>query len=328
MKILTVGPDMSDYVMGTYHHEWAKVLTDMKCVNKYKQPFQLLRSRPDLIILEHSFQIEVKNNKFNRLARRVPLKIRTLFCIIFGFLNLRFFLLKIVTKKAKTIMLSRNDYKEFDEKKEIADFFNVDVTVTHTKKALMEFKRREMKALWIPFSVSCSFSQDWALPNQRGRKFLVGLRGSVVRADLYPERRQRIEFSKALSFLETSKSVSISIWGDNEPEDYLPKNEYIEWLQTIEIFAFNPSANGTVGPKYFEAIACGCVVIAPEEEYEGLLKPYVHYLPCKTDFSDLQLVLDSYLSDPTIKRELLENSRKLLKHHFIEKQVERILASS
>jgi hypothetical protein len=43
-----------------------------------------------------------------------------------------------------------------------------------------------------------------------------------------------------------------------------------------------------ISPRIFEAIGCGCCLILFEGKYSEILKPWVHYLPLKKDFSNIE----------------------------------------
>jgi hypothetical protein len=46
-----------------------------------------------------------------------------------------------------------------------------------------------------------------------------------------------------------------------------------------------------ISPRIFEAIGCGTLLILFEGEYSGILRPNLHYVPLKKDFSNLKSVI-------------------------------------
>ncbi len=55
-----------------------------------------------------------------------------------------------------------------------------------------------------------------------------------------------------------------------------------------------------VSPKIFEAIACRTALVLFEGEYSGVVKPNVHYIPLKKDFSNVDEVLKKLQDDAFI----------------------------
>ena len=50
-----------------------------------------------------------------------------------------------------------------------------------------------------------------------------------------------------------------------------------------------------ISPRHMEACLTRTVQVLVEGNYSGILKPYIHYLPIKRDFSDLESVLSAAL---------------------------------
>jgi len=62
----------------------------------------------------------------------------------------------------------------------------------------------------------------------------------------------------------------------------------------------------TMSPRVFEAAAVRSCQILFEGRYSGILKPMVHYIPLKKDFSNFEEVMRMY-RDESLRRELTEN---------------------
>jgi hypothetical protein len=62
----------------------------------------------------------------------------------------------------------------------------------------------------------------------------------------------------------------------------------------------------TLSPRVFEAAAVRACQILYEGRYSGILKPMVHYIPLRKDFSNIEEVIGLY-RDEGVRRELTEN---------------------
>ncbi|HEU4684002.1 MAG TPA: hypothetical protein VFS39_05830 [Nitrospira sp.] len=63
----------------------------------------------------------------------------------------------------------------------------------------------------------------------------------------------------------------------------------------------------TISPRHFEAAAFRVCQILFQGKYSGILKPMVHYIPLKKDFSNFNEVMQLFL-DQTVRHELTENA--------------------
>jgi hypothetical protein len=63
----------------------------------------------------------------------------------------------------------------------------------------------------------------------------------------------------------------------------------------------------TISPRHFEAAAFRVCQILYEGDYSGILKPMVHYIPLKKDFSNFEEVIRMF-RDTSIRHELTENA--------------------
>lgn len=61
-----------------------------------------------------------------------------------------------------------------------------------------------------------------------------------------------------------------------------------------------------LSPRHLEAMVNGCGQILIESDYNGLLKPWRHYLPLKRDFSNLEEIL-RLVSDEPLRLEMVRN---------------------
>lgn len=64
-----------------------------------------------------------------------------------------------------------------------------------------------------------------------------------------------------------------------------------------------------LSPRHFEAIANGCCQILIRSNYNGILKPWVHYIPVESDFKDLDGAL-KVVNDESLRLKILDNCYK------------------
>ncbi len=65
----------------------------------------------------------------------------------------------------------------------------------------------------------------------------------------------------------------------------------------------------TISPRHFEAAAFRICQVMFEGEYSGVLKPMVHYVPLKKDFSNFDQVVE-LIGDPRVREEIVENAHR------------------
>ncbi|OJJ18249.1 hypothetical protein BKI52_25845 [marine bacterium AO1-C] len=63
----------------------------------------------------------------------------------------------------------------------------------------------------------------------------------------------------------------------------------------------------TISPRHFEAAAFKTCQILFEGEYSGILKPNVHYIPLKKDFSNIDEVIQAFKNDD-FRNQIVENA--------------------
>jgi hypothetical protein len=62
---------------------------------------------------------------------------------------------------------------------------------------------------------------------------------------------------------------------------------------------------GALGPRHLEAIMTGTVQVLVEGAYQGILRPWEHYIPVKRDLSDLAAIPE-HIGNPTLMRDIAE----------------------
>lgn len=126
---------------------------------------------------------------------------------------------------------------------------------------------------WFEFITSC--------------RSMIGCEGGSNIFDEYGEIRAKIETAISANPGLTFEEAQRTILGDAEGR-----------IHTNQIT-----------PKFFEAIALKTVLVLFEGEYSGVLKPDVHYIPLKKDFSNIDDVLQK-LENRELVEEISENAHR------------------
>ena len=72
-------------------------------------------------------------------------------------------------------------------------------------------------------------------------------------------------------------------------------------------------------------MACGCVPLAPLNEYEGIFEPDVHYVAVEKDFSNLREKIELFFSNQTFQNHLKENCKKLIEEYNVYELASKII---
>jgi hypothetical protein len=141
-----------------------------------------------------------------------------------------------------------------------------------------------------------------------------------LKCDISTEQGQTITSDKWYEFLARCRFVigveggtSIIDWdGDikSKTEQYLAINPTATF-EEVELHCFKGKDGEypgyAISPRHLEACLTRTCQILVEGEYSGILKPNVHYLPVKKDFSDIDTVLDK-LSDESLRQQITERA--------------------
>lgn len=141
-----------------------------------------------------------------------------------------------------------------------------------------------------------------------------------LECDISTEQSATITSDKWYEFLARCRFVigveggtSIIDWnGDikSKTEDYMTANPNASF-EEIERHCFKGMDGEypgyAISPRHLEACLTRTCQILVEGEYSGVLKPNIHYLPVKKDFSDIDTVLEK-LADGALRKRLTENA--------------------
>ena len=272
-------------LQGYYYEDWEKELCRLRKIKVIKinclidiltLKNESLKSIKTLIIGHHFWDIPI-DRIFSKVKKLKPLNnlIRNILCK-----KLR----KFFVDDLKVIVFSKNDYKGLKVKSKVCDSLKANLIITHTKNALIEFKENtDIECWWIPFG----YSEERFCNSTSERVFDIGFRGNIN--SLYNNSERSILIEK----LRKIKSIKSDIKPSNNAENFLYGEEYMRWMQSCTLILNSRSGNATVGPKWWEQMACGSVPIAFNAEYEGLLKPNINYISLsKNEPITERLVLD------------------------------------
>lgn len=292
MNILYLTDDRSKYTQGYYYVDWAEIFCRHHNVTLwgpgYPKPEDGLIAKTDLLIIGHGAFDVLRQTGYLSYRRRLLQTLR-------GKSSFGYWPKDLLDLKCPRIFLSKNDYKLIEQKVSLVQQAHIDLTITHSKRAVSDFLGAAIACEWIPFGVNTDrFTND-----RRHREICIGFRGNLndqwnggVRAELIGSVRQ------------TCSDLSLDILTSQEGEGFLYGRDYVEWMNDCHLIVNTVSAIGTVGPKWWEQMACGCVPLAPVDDYEGLLQPDVHYLAIEPDFSNLRQKVDRFFNDPDFQQHL------------------------
>ena len=138
--------------------------------------------------------------------------------------------------------------------------------------------------------------------------------------DIEWEEDKRIYGDQWYEFLSSANATLGTESGANVFDDYghirknikleIERNPKVTYEEVREKYLADHEGKvlmNQISPKMFEAIALKTALVLFEGEYSGVLKPYLHYIPLKKDFSNLEEVL-SRLQDDSFLKELADKA--------------------
>ena len=141
-----------------------------------------------------------------------------------------------------------------------------------------------------------------------------------ISVDIEWDEDKRIYGDKWYTFLSNAKATLGTESGSNVFDDYgeirrnikweIDKNPAVTYEEIHQKYLVEHEGKvkmNQISPKMFEAIALKTALVLFEGEYSGVLKPYLHYIPLKKDFSNLEEVL-SRLQDDSFLKELADKA--------------------
>jgi hypothetical protein len=153
-----------------------------------------------------------------------------------------------------------------------------------------------------------------------GIRFMENAAGLGLNLDIEIQEKKRIYGKKWYQFLANCRAVlgvetGVSVFDiDNIVypafEQLIARNPIIsfdEVYNNLLIPHENKIYYRTIGPRHFEASALFVTQILYEGNYSGIMKPMVHYIPLKKDFSNFDDVIYMF-KDKALRLEIIENA--------------------
>jgi hypothetical protein len=302
MKILFFTDQRSNYRQGYYYVDWLEIFRKHHEVIVVGPGFPRINSRflreVKLAVIGHGAQDHLLD------TRPVQRTIKNTVALLTQ--DWRSFIKRLICPK---VIFSKNDYKAVAEKAAQFQHDQLDLLVTHSKAAIPEFAKWNVDAEWIPFGVDLQLFY----PLNQARDVDLGFIGNLN--DIHNDGL-RTRFIHAVNV--QCSDLRLDIRESQKGENFLFGRQYVEWINRCQLMLNTVSAIGTVGPKWWEEMACGTVPLAPVDEYEGLLLPDIHYVAVQRDFSDLREQVDRFRSDVHYRSTLLQNITAMAKQASME----------
>jgi hypothetical protein len=154
------------------------------------------------------------------------------------------------------------------------------------------------------------------------KHFIERGRNLGLKLDIEVEENRRIYGEVWYHFLANCRAVlgveaGVSIFDVEdhvrlEYERLLGSNPSMSFEEMYKILLYRWESNifyRTISPRHFEAAALGVCQILFEGKYSKIMKPMVHYIPLKKDFSNFDEVIQLF-KNGAVRRELTENAYK------------------
>jgi len=312
MRILYLTDDRSDYRGGTYYVDWMEAIGeghDIICWGPgLPAPSRQERRGTDLLIAGHSvIDVLVEGGYPFRPAswwRGAP--------------ALPFWGRAVRRFPGPKVYLSKNDYKYIPGKRVFAENEGIDLIVTHSQSALQPFRQGGVAAEWLPFGVRRGRFRDLGLD----RDIDIGFRGNLHTQETGDLRARFVDAVRA-----SCADLRLDLVPSEQMEGFLAGEAYVQWLSRCRLVLTTVSAAQTVGTRFWEILACGAVPLAPEDAYEGLLEPDVHYLAVRPDFADLRGRVDRFLGDEALRTRLRSQGQAIAREAGLDRLAGRFWAA-
>lgn len=315
MNVLYFTDDRSAYTQGYYYSDWLNVFQDnnnVTIVDPFGGAFpDLDMSTIDLVVIGHGAQqilVSFLSNKREKYKWNSPKR--------------KFFqYVKQCVHNTPSIMFSKNDYKDVAEKTALAQMLGVDLTITHSRETQPDFARAGMntdKITWLPFPLNLDL---FGRRDDIEKDIDIAYRGNMNPLWIGDIRER---FLNAIKTQCTSYTLDLA--PSQKAENFLFGEEYVRWLNRCTVFVNTTSAVQTAGPRFFEAMACGAVPIAPYHRYEGLIYPDEHYIPVHDDFHDVGAQIDRFFKDRDYRAHLEKNAKTVIQHVSVKNQYRQLMA--
>ncbi len=166
-----------------------------------------------------------------------------------------------------------------------------------------------------------------------GEQFLQMAKGLNLHLDIETNETRRIYGDDWLKFFANCRCMlgveaGVSIFDIDgtvfqQYQNEIEKNPEISFEEMSNKLNFDKVENRiyyrTISPRHFEAAAFRVCQILFEGNYSGILKPMVHYIPLKKDFSNFDEIIRQF-QDPNVRKTITDNAYRDLiaseKYHY------------
>lgn len=199
------------------------------------------------------------------------------------------------------------------------DYINKKITKLHQRKIDIGYRARELS-----FSICGEHGQLKIKVKNQFKKFLKNskLKFDIENTNSTFKTNNSLKNKKWFDFLMNCKYFlgcegGSSLYDKNgqiyrDVENYLKRSPNADFFEIKNLFFkqidFNIK-NFALGPRNLECILTKTVQVLVEGEYNGVLKPWKHYLPIKKDFSNIEEIFEK-MKDYNFTQNLAENAYK------------------
>jgi hypothetical protein len=295
MKILYLTDERSDYPQGHYYQDWIDVFDEDNEVTFWGPGYptnidQKQLKKYDLLIFGHAVYRILCSTGYPFVKRKWWSRKRW-WVSHYWQIDFR----KVPIPK---ILFTQNEYGIGLQHRVI--FCNnegIDLIITYCRAAKEFYQAANLKVEWVPFGVNPGLFKNLNLT----RTIDIGYRGNLHLKWLGDIRQKFLQ-----EIQKQCPNLRLDLLPGEADENMLTGESYVQWMNQCHLAANTASAQGIVNAKFWEQFACGCVPVAIEDEYEGLLQADIDYLSISPDFSNLQTQIDRFFTDETFRQKLLD----------------------
>ncbi len=311
MRVLYLSDNPTEFRNAYYYDDWISLFVHHHDVTLwgpgYSEPSREDIDGAELLIVGHgAFNVFVESGYTFELRKKRN---------FFSSHNDGYYGSAIRNLSCPKIFFSKNDYKYVLGKSMICKNEGIKLLITNSRSTIPEFAEHGVLAEWIPFGVDLGVFKDYGLD----KTIDIGFRGnlnSVYNGGI----RERLIAQVGVECAD----LNLDLVTSDDGENFLIMEDYARWINRCSLIVNTVSACETVGPKWWEEMACGSVPLAPENDYEGLFEPDVHYLSVKPDFSNLRSQIDRFFSDKDFKNNILQNCLKIVQSAEMENRYQEL----
>ncbi len=177
----------------------------------------------------------------------------------------------------------------------------------------------------FPFYIKKT-SNIFISPNNKSREIDFFFRGSVEyerNTIRFHREKLVIDLKKSLKKSKYTAVIRSDIFSKKKIPDFVNKasgrlsNKQYKFIQDSSKISFSPFGWGELGARDYEIIGSGSLLVKPNidhmKTWPNIFFPYESYVPLNWDFSNLDEVIETYISNEKKRTEVIINSQELHK---------------